>query len=208
MSALKLNHLSSLPGGSAKILTRSSTLIFLPAEKSVRSCSTFDSSTSSVALNFAKKFSAMIAWSVGTSSPPTNPALRCKINWCGRPDLNRHSSFEPRDFHTTSAFAALPGRVRAFGSFVVWTIPSPSRVRALGAARLVSTPSRRSFDRSAWLGIACYRFPRIWAVLHLRFPGGHSICSSPLRLPISPRPRTDSLYSGSVSVGQELLFLQ
>src|ERR1700686_1585964 len=92
--------------------------------------------------------------------------------WCGRPDLNRHSSFEPRDFHTTSAFAASPGRVRAFGSFVVWTIPSPWRVRALGAARLVSTPSRRLFSRSAWLGIACYRFPRIWAVLLLRFPGG------------------------------------
>jgi hypothetical protein len=49
---------------------------------------------------------------------------------------------------------------------VVWTIPSPWRVRALGAARLVSTPSRRPFSRSAWLGIACYRFPRIWAVLH------------------------------------------
>ena len=100
---------------------------------------------------------------------------RWRRQWCGRPDLNRHSSFEPRDFHTTSAFAASPGRVCAFGSFVVWTIPSPSRVRALGAARLVSTPSRRSFDRSAWLGIACYRFPRIWAVLLLRFPGGHSI---------------------------------
>ena len=33
--------------------------------------------------------------------------------WCGRPDLNRHSSFEPRDFHTTSAFAALAWHVRA-----------------------------------------------------------------------------------------------
>jgi hypothetical protein len=91
-------------------------------------------------------------------------------------------------FIPATAFAASPGRVRAFGSFVVWTIPSPWRVRALGAARLVSTPSRRSFDRGAWLGIACYRFPRIWAVLLLRFPGGHSICSSPLRLPVPPRP--------------------
>jgi hypothetical protein len=59
---------------------------------------------------------------------------------------------------------------------VVWTIPSPWRDSAVGAARLVSTPSRRSFDRRAWLGIACDRFPRIWAVLHPRFPGGHSSC--------------------------------
>jgi hypothetical protein len=44
-------------------------------------------------------------------------------------------------------------------------------------------------DRSAWLGIACYRFPRIWAVLLPRFPGGHSIFLSPLRLPVPPRPR-------------------
>jgi hypothetical protein len=29
-----------------------------------------------------------------------------------------------------------------------------------------------------------------------------------LRLPISPRPRTDSMYSGTMSFGQELLFLQ
>jgi hypothetical protein len=101
---------------------------------------------------------------------------RWRRQWCGRPDLNRHSSFEPRDFLTTSAFAAAPRRVGAFGSFVVWTIPSPWRARALGAARLVSTPSRQRFGWRAWLGIACYRFPRIWAVLHLRFPEGHSTC--------------------------------
>ena len=37
-------------------------------------------------------------------------------------------------------------------------------------------------------GLPLQRFPRLWAVLHRRFPGVHSICSSPLRLPISPRP--------------------
>ena len=111
-------------------------------------------------------------------------------------------------FLPATALAASPWRVRAFGSFVVWTRPSPWRLRALGAARLVSTPSRRSFDRSAWLGIACYRFPRIWAVLLLRFPGGHSSCLSPLRLPVSPRPRTDSMYSGSKRRGQEVLCQQ
>ena len=43
--------------------------------------------------------------------------------WCGRPDLNRHRSFDPTDFLTTSAFAA------AHRAFVVWTIPSPWRFR-------------------------------------------------------------------------------
>src|ERR1043166_8763409 len=49
----------------------------------------------------------------------------------------------------------------------------------LGAARLVSTPSRCR----AWLGIAVERFPRVWAVLRPRFPAAHSKASSPLRLP-------------------------
>src|ERR1051326_2264192 len=51
--------------------------------------------------------------------------------------------------------------------------------RGLGAARLVSTPSRCR----AWLGIAVERFPRVWAVLRPRFPAAHSKASSPLRLP-------------------------
>jgi hypothetical protein len=57
-------------------------------------------------------------------------------------------------------------------------------IRGLGAARLVSTPSRRT-SRQAWLGIATERrFPRIWAVLHRRFPKrALKIFSSPLRLP-------------------------
>ena len=39
-------------------------------------------------------------------------------------------------------------------------------------------------------GSPCYRVPRIWAVLHRRFPGEHSSFRlSPMRLPIPPRPR-------------------
>lgn len=45
--------------------------------------------------------------------------------------------FPQRIFLPATAFTATP-----FGAFVVWTIPSPWRVRALGAARLVSTPSQ------------------------------------------------------------------
>ena len=45
------------------------------------------------------------------------------------------------------------------GAFVVWTIPSPcAGVPALGAARLVSTPSR---FRGLGSGSPCDRFPRI-----------------------------------------------
>jgi hypothetical protein len=67
-------------------------------------------------------------------------------NWCGRPESNRHRPFGPTDFLTSYGFRRLAWARSRFGSFVVWTIPSPLRLRtvafALGAARLVSTPSR------------------------------------------------------------------
>jgi hypothetical protein len=51
----------------------------------------------------------------------------------------------PADFHTGYGFRR-PNVApwRAHVRFAVWTIPSPSpgKVRSLGAARLVSTPSR------------------------------------------------------------------
>ena len=70
----------------------------------------------------------------------------------------------PADFHTVYSFrrpdAALSWRAHV--RFAVWTIPSPSPgpFWDLGAARLVSTPSRLMSLR-AWLGIAILRFPRI-----------------------------------------------
>ena len=77
----------------------------------------------------------------------------------GQPDLNRHSSFEPRDFRTTSAFAALP-RARSHFRLVcgldyTFTV-ARSRFRCCSSSLYIS---RRSFDRCAWLGIACYRIP-------------------------------------------------
>jgi len=81
--------------------------------------------------------------------------------WCGRGDLNPHDLLGSADFHTTSAFAA------SLGEFVVWTIPSPFPLRGSGAARLVSTPSRKH----SGLARDCHsRFPRLWAVLLRRFP--------------------------------------
>jgi hypothetical protein len=113
-------------------------------------------------------------------------------DWCGRPDLNRHSAFAPRDFRTCYGFRrpSLPRRGVRLGLGSGLYLHRCARSPALGAARLVSTPSPRSCGRCAWLGIACDRFPRVWAVLHPGFPREHSKNSSPLRLPISPRPRT------------------
>jgi hypothetical protein len=90
------------------------------------------------------------------------------------------------------------------GSFVVWTIPSPWRVRALGAARLVSTPSRQPFGRSAWLGIASEGFPEFEQFYSSGFPVGTQFSSlSPLRLPIPPRPRTETECTEPVAHRQE-----
>ncbi len=62
----------------------------------------------------------------------------------------------------------------------------------LGAARLVSTPSRRSFPPG--LARDChYRVPRIWAVLLRRFPGEHSSCLKSAAYAIPPRPRGRSI---------------
>ena len=55
---------------------------------------------------------------------------------------------------------------------VVWTIPSPFPVRGLGAARLVSTPSRNHFR--AWLGIAISGFPEFEQFCIAGFPDEHS----------------------------------
>ena len=60
----------------------------------------------------------------------------------------------PADFLTDYGFRR-PDTTRISSRFAVWTIPSPSpgMFRGLGAARLVSTPSRPT-SRQAWLGIA------------------------------------------------------
>src|SRR6185436_13975913 len=97
------------------------------------------------------------------------------------------------------------------GAFVVWTIPSPCSGRAkgpcrrVGAARLVSTPSPSGPARHCVGGLA---HPGLGSGLPLQevspslgssasgvSPGAlKSYVSSPLRLPISPRPRDTPLY--------------
>jgi hypothetical protein len=76
-------------------------------------------------------------------------------------------------------------------------------VAALGAARLVSTPSRRR----AWLGITSEGFPEFEQFCVPGFPGRTQLGLSPLRLPISPRPHAGgflnparrNIQGGSVS---------
>src|ERR1700720_3788578 len=59
----------------------------------------------------------------------------------------------------------------------------PRKLGSLGAARLVSTPSRLEYRPG--LARDCHlRFPRIWAVLHRRFPRrALKFFLSPLRMP-------------------------
>jgi hypothetical protein len=121
------------------------------------------------------------------SGPARTSAARLKIRraglshvqgWCGRPDLNRHSAFAPRDFRTCYGFRRP-------------SLPRCCAKSGLGSGLYLHRCARSPpFGRRAWLGIACHRFPRVWAVLHRGFPREHSKTSSPLRLPVSPRPRT------------------
>ena len=111
--------------------------------------------------------------------------------WCGRPDSNRHELFSPTDFRTTSAFAASRWHVTLPG---IRGLDYPFTVAfAVGAARLVSTPSRRR----AWLGIAIAGFPEFEQFCVAGFPARtQAFRLSPMRLPIPPRPRNLLKYSG------------
>ena len=75
--------------------------------------------------------------------------------WCGRRDLNPHGRSQ-RIFIPTTTFVATPlvKTPRVCGLDYPFTITRPnSLILAVGAARLVSTPSLISFEARAWLGI-------------------------------------------------------
>ena len=100
-------------------------------------------------------------WPQGRSagSPPWVPGVDSDAPkgparvWCGRPDSNRHEPRGPTDFRTTSAFAAA-GR-RSWSGLSLR--PSP---KAVGAARLVSTPSQEN-PPGLGSGFPSDRVPRI-----------------------------------------------
>jgi hypothetical protein len=84
---------------------------------------------------------------------------------------------------------SLPSTRRHPARFVVWTIPSPWP-SAVGAARLVSTPSRSECSVRAWLGIAMLQgSPNLSSSASPVSRRALKFQLSPMRLPISPRPR-------------------
>ena len=115
--------------------------------------------------------------------PIRDRSLRASTSaWCGRPDSNRHRPFGPTDFRTRYGFR------RRRSAFVVWTIPSPWRVRALGAARLVSTPSAGHVGPGLGSGLPVGEVSPNLGSSAAPVSRGALNCSSPLRLPVSPRP--------------------
>jgi hypothetical protein len=72
--------------------------------------------------------------------------------------LVRAAGIEPAQALRPYGFSYHFGFRRRREAFVVWTIPSPWRVSAVGAARLVSTPSP---GRGLGSGLPFERFPRL-----------------------------------------------
>src|ERR1700730_16866158 len=134
--------------------------------------------------------------------------LTLYLVWCGRPESNRHRPFGPTDFLTLYGFRRLSSRVRAEAS--LWSGLSlhrgvrPMKASAIGAARLVSTPSRGAFVRRAWLGVAtCEVSPTLGSSTSPVSRRALKLRSSPLRLPISPRPQNLNSYRLGLRFDQE-----
>src|SRR5262245_55828660 len=104
-----------------------------------------------------------------------------------------------RIFLPATAFTALDSRGtgrRVCGLDYPFTVLRTAQVAPEGRccpSSLYTFPSGRpNGGRLSGLGsgLPGTRFPRVWAVLHPGFPPEHSSCTpSPLRLPLSPRPR-------------------
>ena len=77
-------------------------------------------------------------------------------------------------------------------AFVVWTIPSPWRDHAVGAARLVSTPSHVGLARDCHLT----GFPEFEQFCVSGFPRAHSIEFKSVASTVPPRPRTIAILAG------------
>ena len=89
-------------------------------------------------------------------SSAADAAVFTEKRWCGRRELNPHRPCGPTDFLTNCGFRR--PRPRAIGAKAgLWSGLSlhraPARGRGLGAARLVSTPSRRKFPSRLGSGL-------------------------------------------------------
>ena len=99
------------------------------------------------------------------------------------------TSLAAEDFLPTSAFAAVPHRAgRSWSGARLH-----HSLAAVGARRLLSTPSLGSFDPRAWLGISSNLrsgpSPSLTGFTSGVSPGGLKFGLSPLRLPIPPLGR-------------------
>src|ERR1700721_4101122 len=97
----------------------------------------------------------------------------------------------PADFHAVYGFRRpdvelLEGSGQVCG--LDYPFPLPRKLRSLGAARLVSTPSRLMSLR-AWLGIAISGFPEFGQFCIAGFPASTQVFLKSAAYAIPPRPR-------------------
>ena len=112
--------------------------------------------------------------------------------WCGRRESNPHEPCGPTDFRTASAFAALAWRVRAGwpGLRSGLSLHHPADdCRGLGAARLVSTPSRTVCRPSLARDRHFKGFPEFGQFCTAGFPAGTQVRLKSVASAIPPRPR-------------------
>ena len=110
--------------------------------------------------------------------------------WCGRRESNPHRLFEPCGFSYRLRLSP-PGGTETLRPVCGLDYPfTISRIEPGLRCRPSSLYTFPAGLRQAWLGIAtARRLPRIWAVLHRRFPGEHSSFLKSAASAIPPRPR-------------------
>ena len=118
----------------------------------------------------------------------------------------------PADFHTVYGFrrpevTLLESSRQVCGLDYPFTLPR--KLRSLGAARLVSTPSRLVSLR-AWLGIAISGFPEFEQFCIADFPASTQVFLKSAAYAIPPRPRAAvrlPFYHRSGLLGRHARFL-
>jgi hypothetical protein len=121
-----------------------------------------------------------------------NPNL---VGWCGRPDLNRYSSFEPRDFHTSYGFRRLAwarSRIQLVCGLDYTFTLARSRLRCCPSSLYTFAPAVRPgrLARDCLLPVSPNLSSSAPSVSRRALNR-----LSPLRLPISPRPRTRAILA-------------
>ena len=106
-------------------------------------------------------------------------------NWCPRPESNRHALRRGIFFPLRLSPPPLPKKRRSWAGARLH-----HSLSALGARRLLSTPSEEPFGSRAWLGISSDLrpgpSPSLTGFTSGVSSGGLKFGLSPLRLPISP----------------------